>query len=232
MYRGGVFVLLLAVSAVPAAADLSIFVASVGFDEEASLDNGVGAGVRWGKSSNIIGGETSLMIARPSRQLGAGVPEETTTAIFYEARLMFNIPLGLPVKPFLGVGLGAITVTSTDLPSGASEGLKAIAGIQTNRSLSYGIGARYPLNDKLSVRLDLRRYAVFSVTALIKDAATDAARDVARDALRDKLEEETGQEVPDAVLDAALAETLPMSAESKDRTVAHNEISIGINFRF
>ncbi|MDE0964540.1 MAG: hypothetical protein OSB73_15520 [Candidatus Latescibacteria bacterium] len=84
MFRGGLFALLLAVSAVsagPAAADLSVFVASVGFDEEASLDNGVGAGVRWGKSSSIIGGETSLMVARPSRLSSTDVPTTTDDAV-------------------------------------------------------------------------------------------------------------------------------------------------------
>ena len=113
MFRGGLFALLLAVSAGPAAADLSIFVASVGFDEEASLDNGVGAGVRWGKSSSIIGGETSLMVARPSRTGSLG--SESTTAIFYDARLMVNIPTGTMIAPFLGIGLGAITVLSTEI---------------------------------------------------------------------------------------------------------------------
>ena len=117
MFRGGVFALLLAISAGPVAADFSVFVASVGFDDEANLEGRSGFGVRWGQSSKIFGGETSLMIARPTRTLSsAGVPDETATAIFYEGRLIVNIPLGLPVKPFLGVGLGAITVTSTTLP--------------------------------------------------------------------------------------------------------------------
>ena len=140
MFRGGLFALLLAVSAGPAAADLSIFVASVGFDEEASLDNGVGAGVRWGKSSSIIGGETSLMVARPSRTGSLG--SESTTAIFYDARLMVNIPTGTMIAPFLGIGLGAITVLSTDLPStddrtdAAQAALSTLADTQTNRALS------------------------------------------------------------------------------------------------
>ena len=44
-----------------ASADVSAFVSRVGFDETTDLENALGAGIRWGKSSRIIGGETSLM---------------------------------------------------------------------------------------------------------------------------------------------------------------------------
>ena len=210
MFRGGLFALLLAVSAVsagPAAADLSIFVASVGFDEEASLDNGVGAGVRWGKSSSIIGGETSLMVARPSRQIGGS--DESATAIFYDARLLVNIPLGLNIKPFVGVGIGAITLSSTDVPTttddAIGQALSAVADAQTNRALSYGAGARYSLNEKLDIRLDARQYSVFSVTAL------------AQKAIQDQIEGEIGIELP---------------ALTEDKTVIYREFSIGLNFAF
>ena len=225
MCRGGLFALLLAGSAVsagPAAADLSIFVASVGFDEEASLDNGVGAGVRWGKSSSIIGGETSLMVARPSRTGSLG--SESTTAIFYDARLMVNIPTGTEIAPFLGIGLGAITVLSTDLPStddrtdAAQAALSALADTQTNRAFSYGGGARYALNDKLSLRVDIRRYSVFSVTALAKDAF--------KDQILNEIEDEIGLEVPEGAADQLL------NNSTEDKTVAHNEFSIGINISF
>jgi len=225
MFRGGLFALLLAISAVsagPAAADLSIFVASVGFDEEASLDNGVGAGVRWGKSSSIIGGETSLMVARPSRTGSLG--SESTTAIFYDARLMVNIPTGTMIAPFLGIGLGAITVLSTDLPStddrtdAAQAALSALADTQTNRAFSYGGGARYALNDKLSLRVDIRRYSVFSVTALAKDAL--------KDQILNEIEDEIGVEVPEGAADQLL------NNSTEDKTVAHNEFSIGINISF
>ena len=222
MFRGGLFALLLAVSAGPAAADLSIFVASVGFDEEASLDNGVGAGVRWGKSSSIIGGETSLMVARPSRTGSLG--SESTTAIFYDARLMVNIPTGTMIAPFLGIGLGAITVLSTDLPStddrtdAAQAALSALADTQTNRAFSYGGGARYALNDKLSLRVDIRRYSVFSVTALAKDAFNDQ--------ILNEIEDEIGLEVPEGAADQLL------NNSTEDKTVAHNEFSIGINISF
>ena len=207
MFRGGLFALLLAVSAGPAAADLSIFVASVGFDEEASLDNGVGAGVRWGKSSSIIGGETSLMVARPSRQIGGS--DESATAIFYDARLLVNIPLGLNIKPFVGVGIGAITLSSTDVPTttddAVGQALSAVADAQTNRALSYGAGARYSLNEKLDIRLDARQYSVFSVTAL------------AQKAIQDQIEGEIGIELP---------------ALTEDKTVIYREFSIGLNFAF
>jgi opacity protein-like surface antigen len=210
MFRGGLFALLLAISAVsagPAAADISVFVASVGFDEEASLDNGVGAGVRWGKSSSIIGGETSLMVARPSRQIGGS--DESATAIFYDARLLVNIPLGLNIKPFVGVGIGAITLSSTDVPTttddAVGQALSAVADAQTNRALSYGAGARYSLNEKLDIRLDARQYSVFSVTAL------------AQKAIQDQFEGEIGIELP---------------ALTEDKTVIYREFSIGLNFAF
>lgn len=207
MFRGGLFALLLAVSAGPATADLSVFVASVGFDEEASLDNGVGAGVRWGKSSSIIGGETSLMVARPSRQIGGS--NESATAIFYEARLLANIPLGAKIKPFVGVGIGAITLSSTDVPTttddAVGQALSAVADAQTNRAFSYGAGARYSLNEKLDIRLDARQYSVFSVTAL------------AQKAIQDQIEGEIGIELP---------------ALTEDKTVIYREFSIGLNFAF
>jgi len=207
MFRGGLFALLLAVSAGPATADLSVFVASVGFDEEASLDNGVGAGVRWGKSSSIIGGETSLMVARPSRQIGGS--NESATAIFYEARLLVNIPLGSKINPFVGVGIGAITLSSTDVPTSTDDAvgqaLSAVADAQTNRAFSYGAGARYSLNEKLDIRLDARQYSVFSVTAL------------AQKAIQDQIEGEIGIELP---------------ALTEDKTVIYREFSIGLNFAF
>ncbi len=207
MFRGGLFALLLAVSAGPATADLSVFVASVGFDEEASLDNGVGAGVRWGKSSSIIGGETSLMVARPSRQIGGS--NESATAIFYEARLLVNIPLGAKIKPFVGVGIGAITLSSTDVPTSTDDAvgqaLSAVADAQTNRAFSYGAGARYSLNENLDIRLDTRQYSVFSVTAL------------AQKAIQDQIEGEIGIELP---------------ALTEDKTVIYREFSIGLNFAF
>ena len=207
MFRGGLFALLLAVSAGPATADLSVFVASVGFDEEASLDNGVGAGIRWGKSSSIIGGETSLMVARPSRQIGGS--NESATAIFYEARLLVNIPLGAKIKPFVGVGIGAITLSSTDVPTttddAVGQALSAVADAQTNRAFSYGAGARYSLNEKLDIRLDARQYSVFSVTAL------------AQKAIQDQIEGEIGIELP---------------ALTEDKTVIYREFSIGLNFAF
>ena len=207
MFRGGLFALLLAVSAGPATADLSVFVASVGFDEEANLDNGVGAGVRWGKSSSIIGGETSLMVARPSRQIGGS--NESATAIFYEARLLVNIPLGSQINPFVGVGIGAITLSSTDVPTSTDDAvgqaLSAVADAQTNRAFSYGAGARYSLNEKLDIRLDARQYSVFSVTAL------------AQKAIQDQIEGEIGIELP---------------ALTEDKTVIYREFSIGLNFAF
>ena len=82
-----------------ASADVSAFIGSVSFDEEADLDNSLGVGLRWGKSSGVLAGETSLMIARPER----GSAGESVTSIFYEGRILVNIPVG-QVMPFVGVG--------------------------------------------------------------------------------------------------------------------------------
>jgi len=191
-----------------AAADLSAFVAAVGFDEDANLDGGMGFGVRWGKSTSLIGGETSLMIARPQRQLQ--VEEETATAIFYEGRLLVNIPTGTAVQPFVGVGFGMITLTSTDVPTSSDEALGdalgAVADAQTNKALSYGGGARYALGDRLNLRLDLRRYSVFSVKAL------------AERALQDRIADELGTEIPGNLV--------------KDKTVQYSEMSLGVVISF
>ena len=187
MIKRGVFSLLVLWGAGTADADLSAFFSAVCFDEDANLDGGLGLGLRWGKSSSFIGGEPSVMVARPNRELGGG-EKEAATAIFYEGRLMVNIPLGLSIKPFANVGFGNIYLTSTDVPNDISTGTlgdageargdagdaledakklndawSAISEAQSNRALSYGIGARYELVDKLDLRFDLRQYSVFSV---------------------------------------------------------------------
>ena len=193
----------------PAGADLSAFVGTVGFAEDANLERSFGFGVRWGKSSGIIGGETSLLIARPGRELQISkdkVSKETATAFFYEARLLINIPAG-KIKPFVGVGLGQIVVTSTEIPSSSdaavSQALGAVADLQTNNAFSYGGGVRYALNEKLSLRADLRQYVVFSVTGIAKQQ------------LAKELEQQTGVAVP-----------------TEDSTVQYNELSIGLSFKF
>ena len=188
-------------------ADVSAFVAAVGCDQEANLDGGAGFGLRWGKSSSIIGGETSLMIARPTRELDTS--EESATAIFYEARLLINIPLGSDIQPFFGVGFGLISLTATDAPTSQDEAIdnafSAAADAQTNRAISYGFGGRYALADKLDLRFDVRQYSVFSVTAL------------AQKAIQDQIEGEIGIELP---------------ALTEDKTVIYREFSIGLNFAF
>lgn len=198
--------LLVGLLAVPAAADLSAFVASVGFDDEANLDRGMGIGVRWGKSSGLIGGETSLLVARPERDLS--VSKETATALFYEGRLMVNIPLG-EIKPFVGVGFGAVTVTSTDVevPAGADEALTqaldTLADLQTNSAVSYGAGVRYGLAERLDLRIDFRQYLVFSVQGL------------AQNQLEQEIANQTG-----------------IDLEPEDNTVQYNEFSIGVSVSF
>jgi len=206
--------LVIALLAVPVQADLSVFVATVAFDEDANLDNGQGIGLRWGRSSDIIGGETSLLIARPERQLLDTA--ETATAIFYEGRLMVNIPTGGPIKPFAGIGLGRVTITSVDptltdvkgdaAASAYNDALLIVADAQSNTTISYGGGANYSLNERLSLRADIRQYSVLSVASLVQDAVTDAV----------------GDAVGDAVLEGRV----------KDRTVQYNELSLGLNFKF
>jgi opacity protein-like surface antigen len=162
---GALVVGLISISTTASDADLSLYVANVSFDKDANLKDSGGLGLRWGKSSRIIGGETSLLIARPERDLGVDALKANATALFYEGRLMVNIPLG-QINPFVGVGFGAVTITSTNVPTGTDETLTALADLQTNSAFSYGGGARYALNDKIDLRLDVRQYIVFSVQGI------------------------------------------------------------------
>ena len=157
-------------------------------------------------------GETALMIAFPERELG-GLTEmsgETATALFYEGRLLVNIPMG-QISPFVGIGFGQIYLTSTDVPSDVTQTdtvklLKDVSGAQTSNALSYGGGIRYGLNKRLDLRADLRQYLVFSVAGLVKARVAD----------------EVGEEVGDIV-------ELP---EVDDGTVRYNELSVGVSIRF
>jgi len=160
-----------------ARADLSAFVANINFDKTANLGSGQGFGLRWGKSSSIIGGETSLTLAFPERKLliAGEIQEETATALIYEARILLNIPLGMAVSPFVGAGFGAVTVTSTDVPKGADTAIKALGQTQTNSAFSWGGGLRYSLSDRLDLRADFRQYVVFSVTGVALQAAAAEA---------------------------------------------------------
>ena len=202
---------LMGLSAVPVCADLSVFVATVGFDEDANLNRGQGIGLRWGKSAGLFGGETSLMVARPERELG--VDKATTTALFYEGRLMVNLPLPGQIKPFAGVGFGAVTLTSSDIevPTGGDEALNqaldTLSDLQTSQALSYGAGVKYVLAERLDLRVDFRQYLVFSVKGLAQEQLTR------------QLEDEIGMEIPDQL-------------EPEDNTVQYNEFSVGVSIRF
>ena len=66
--------------------------------------------------------------------------------------------------------------------------------------------------------MDIRRYSVFSVTALAKDAL--------KDQILNEIEDEIGVEVPEGAADQLL------NNSTEDKTVAHNEFSIGINISF
>ena len=168
---------LIAGSGQAARADLSAFVANINFDKDANLGSGQGFGLRWGKSSSIIGGETSLTLAFPDRKLliAGEIEEETATALIYEARILLNIPLGTAVSPFVGAGFGAVTVTSTDVPQGADTAIKALGETQTNSAFSWGGGLRYGLSDRLDLRADFRQFVVFSVTGVALRAAAAEA---------------------------------------------------------
>ena len=191
----------------PAGADLSGFVGVVGFDSEANLNSSPAIGLRWGRAGGVFGGETSLMISRPNRELEANgeidASDEAATAIFYEGRFLLNIPAGA-VRPFVGVGFGWVTITSTDPPAGASEALSAFTDLQTNSALSYGGGIRYRLAEKLDIRVDIRQYLVFSV------------KDVALAVAVDQIEKETGVAPPPV----------------EDNTVQYNELSVGVVLNF
>ena len=192
-------------------ADVSAFVGAITFDSAANLDSSPGFGIRWGNSRGLLGGESSLTIARPVREVSEG-SQETATAILYEGRILLNFPVG-QLRPFVGVGFGAVTVTSTDLPDltnvddegkeDLTKALSAVADTQTNSALSYGAGVRYKVSEKLDLRLDLRQYQVFSVAGI-------AASEVRR-----RME--------------AAAGDLP---ESDDGRVQHNELSIGVAYSF
>ena len=197
-----------------ARADVSAFVGAITFDSAANLDSSPGVGIRWGKSRGLLGGETSLTIARPAREVSEG-SEETATAILYEGRILLNFPVG-QLRPFVGVGFGAVTVTPTDLPDltdvddegkeDLTKALSAVADTQTNSALSYGAGVRYKVSEKLDLRLDLRQYQVFSVAGI-------AASEVSR-----RMEAAAGDDL--SVL------------ESDDAVVQHNELSIGVAYSF
>ena len=186
-------VLISAVLAAPVAADLSVFVGQVGFDDEANLETAPA----FGMIGTLIG--LVQMIARPERDLG--VTEGTATAIFYEGRVLISIPAG-QLNPFIGVGFGAITTTSADVPSDREEAVKealgAAADLQNNPALSYGGGIRYALGDRLGVRVDIRQYQVFSVAGVVAAA----------------VEEAVGEDL------------------SEDHTVQYNELSMGVVFSF
>ena len=200
-------------SVTPANADLSAFIAAVGFDDEANLDGAPGVGLRWGKSSGILGGETSLMISRPDREVSTllGSITEPATAVFYEGRILLNIPVG-QIKPFVGIGYGAITILPGELKKPGAEAddvatLKALSEISTNSAFSYGAGVRYALNDRIDGRFDLRQYQVFSVTGALTEAAIDKVID----------ESGAGDLVP---------------KRTKKNTVTYSEMSVGVVFRF
>jgi opacity protein-like surface antigen len=197
----GAALVIICMTVTPANADLSAFIAAVGFDDEANLEGAPGVGLRWGKSSGVLGGETSLMIARPDREVGSA--SEAATAIFYEGRILLNIPLG-EIKPFVGVGFGRIMTLPGKLPG---SNVEALSDTETNSAFSYGAGVRYALNERIDGRVDIRQYQVFSVTGAVTDAVIDEIAD-----------------------DVGGGDLLP--GRTKERTVTYGEVSVGVVFRF
>ena len=193
----------LLLTAQPSVADLSGFVGTIGFEKD--LNRSLGFGLRWGRSGGVIGAETAVMIATPERELGD--TKSTATAIFYEGRMLVNIPMG-QVSPFFGIGFGQIVITSTEVSRSVEEGtvrdaFKEASKLQVSNAFSYGGGVRYGLNNRVDLRADLRQYVVFSVAGL------------AQKALVDQVEEASGVELP-----------------VEDSTVSYQEVSVGVNFRF
>ena len=215
----------------PAGADLSAYISNVGFDESANLDRSMGLGLRWGKSSSIIGGETSLLVARPTRSVeNTSGGKKTATAVFYEGRLIVSLPLK-PVAPFANVGFGRILLTSTDAPKtqiptdingvpipltpeqqqridAANKALKLMSKLHQNTEFSYGVGARKSLGGRLDLRVDMRQYAVFSVKSFITAKAQEQ--------IAEQLQGQVELQVP----------------VEKKKTVLYEELSLGVSFRF
>ena len=199
----GLVVGFLVLTAQPSRADLSGFVGTIGFEKD--LERSLGFGLRWGRSSGIIGGETAVMIASPTRNLGGA--ESTATTIFYEGRMLVNIPVK-DARPFFGIGFGQIIITSTEVPrsvedSTLRDAFKEASKLQVSNAFSYGGGVRYGLNNRIDLRADLRQYVVFSVAGLAQDAFVD------------RVEGASGVELP-----------------VEDSTVSYEEVSVGLNFRF
>jgi hypothetical protein len=228
LFRVIVVLTIISFSGQDAKADLTIFASQIDFDKSIDLDSGRGLGLRWGKSSRILGGESSLMFARPDRIMIDGT-KKPMTSIFYEGRLILNIPTGTSLRPFLGVGLGMILLTSIDvtnpeLPSAPTaddyvrrvEGNSGASDLQNNRALSYGGGVRYVIGETLAARLDFRRYTVFSVMDYAQDRANT---------LIDQEIEKFGT-VGDAALERISSES------TKKKNVRHNEVSLGLIFSF
>ena len=171
----------------PSTADVGVFVAAVQFGDEANLEAAPGFGLRWGRSSGFLGGETSLMFSRPERRVSTSrfSTSESASAIFYGGRLLIGLPTGR-LRLFLGAGYGAITILPGDLQDPLAgetdlQTLAALSEIETSHALSYGGGARWILSDRLEARLDLRQYQVFSVTgAVVEQVAGEVSARLVR----------------------------------------------------
>lgn len=232
-----------------ARADLSGFVGIVGFDKDANLSGSPGVGLRWGKSSRILGGETSLMVAFPERKLSvkdlnlgdvstAGVPTSkgTATSIFYEGRFLVNIPLGV-VTPFADLGWGAILTTSTDPPKQLPLVPTEIGGVPlTGEQLQKAEDANRKIqatNQALKVASKLQHNTAFSYGVGARKSLN------ARMALRVDLRQYAVLSVKGFVADQAqkklqeqVGQNLPVPDLAEKNTTFYKELSLGVNFRF
>jgi opacity protein-like surface antigen len=121
--------------------------------------------------------------------------------------MLVTLPVG-QIRPFAGVGFGAITLTEAKVKAPVSandavaQAFDAISGLQTNSAFSYGGGVRYALGQRLDLRADVRQYMVFSVKGVVGNQVKDA------------IASQTGIEL------------------ARDHTVRYNELSVGICARF
>ena len=190
----------------------------VNFDDDTELSTSPLLALRWGKGAGIFGGETALSIGRVGKSMPTdvrekleGFVESNVTVIFYEGRFFLGIPTANKLHPFGGVGMGAMTMTSAEVPRETDQmlgaTLDALGKARTKFMISYGAGAKYDLSEKVGFRVEWRNYLVPSV------------------------EVTNTEEIVRAAAEGKSAEDIA-SRGVTNTTVTHVEISGGLVFRF
>lgn len=223
-----------------ARAELSGFVGMVGFDKDANLGSSPGVGLRWGKFSRIIGGETSLMVAFPERKLSTkgldfgqisaantATSKGTATTIFYEGRFLVNIPLGV-VTPFADLGWGAILSTSTDPPKQIPT---EIGGVPLPEEQRRKIEAA---NQALKVASKLQHHTAFSYGVGARKSLNDhlALRVDLRQYVVLSVKGFAAAQVQKKLDETQVGQNLPVPDLAEKNTTLYKELSLGVNFRF